>query len=86
MKKVVIERMAFTNEMYGKALGKCILECAGITELQIDQVAFDHPRSFYDMCQPMLQTRCRLNILKLKGILITALEAKCLQYVLMKNK
>jgi hypothetical protein len=34
----------------------------------------------------MLQTRCRLNVLKLKGVLITALEAKCLQYVLMKNK
>jgi hypothetical protein len=33
MKKVIIERMTFTSEMYGKALGKCILDCAAITEL-----------------------------------------------------
>ena len=50
MKKVVLEKFTFTSEMYGKSLGKCILECGAITELWVNEIAFDHPRSFYDMC------------------------------------
>ena len=38
------------------------------------------------MCSAILSERCRLNILKLRGIAITQLEGKIIQYILMKNK
>ena len=38
------------------------------------------------MCNPMLQTKCRINVLKIRGALITSLEAKVLQFILMKNR
>ena len=38
------------------------------------------------MCNGMLNDRSRMNIFKLRGVQITQLEAKVLQYVIMKNK
>jgi Ran GTPase-activating protein (RanGAP) involved in mRNA processing and transport len=38
------------------------------------------------MCQALIGEKCRLNIFKIKGINITNLEGKVLQFVLMKNK
>ena len=38
------------------------------------------------MCQALIADKCRVNIFKLKGIHITNLEGKVLQFVLMKNK
>jgi len=38
------------------------------------------------MCAPMLKPKCRINILKVRGALITTLEAKVLQFILMKNR
>jgi len=35
MKKVEISKMTFSTDMYGKALGMCILDCAAITELAL---------------------------------------------------
>lgn len=38
------------------------------------------------MCVSVLSERCILNVLKLRGIKLTKLEGKTLQFVLMKNK
>ena len=34
----------------------------------------------------LLNERCRINVFKLRGVVITPLEAKIIQYILMKNK
>ena len=49
-------------------------------------VVFEHPKSFYDVCSAILNERCGLSILKLRGINITQVEGKIMQYILMKNK
>ena len=38
------------------------------------------------MSQPMLNTRCFVNVVKIKESLITNVEAKILSFMLVKNK
>jgi len=38
------------------------------------------------MCQVILSERCRLNVLKFRGLLIGEIEGKIIQFILMKNK
>ena len=78
--------MEFAEEIYGKALGRVLTDSPSIRELDLSHVVFTHPKSFYDVCSAILSERCRLNILKLRGINITQLEGKIIQYILMKNK
>ena len=78
--------MRFDEEVFGKAIGRALTDSRSIRELDISHVVFDHPKSFYDLCSAILNERCRLSILKLRGINITELEGKIIQYILMKNK
>ena len=78
--------MEFAEETYGKALGRVLIESRSIRELDISHVVFEHPKSFYDVCSAILNERCGLSILKLRGINITQVEGKIMQYILMKNK
>ena len=57
-----------------------------LTELDISFVKFEHPKSFFDLFQPLLNPKCKIHTLKIRGCTITALEAKVLQYLLMKNR
>lgn len=38
------------------------------------------------MSQAFIGEKCKVNILKLKGIIISNLEGKVIQFILMKNK
>ena len=78
--------MVFDEEVYGKAIGRALTDSRSLRELDVSHVTFEHPKSFYDLCAAILNERCRLNIFKLRGISITQLEGKILQYILMKNK
>ena len=78
--------MLFDEEIYGKAVGRAITDSRSLRELDISYVHFEHPKAFYDVCSAILNERCRLSIFKLRGIKITQLEGKILQYILMKNK
>jgi len=70
--------MRFDEEVYGKAIGRCLTDSRSIRELDITYVEFDHPKCFYDVCSAILNERCRLGVLKLRGINITQLEGKIL--------
>ena len=47
---------------------------------------FEHPKCLYDISMAVLNERCRLNVLKLRGLKIKQFEAKILQLILMRNK
>ena len=78
--------MRFDEEVYGKSIGRALTDSRSIRELDISHVIFEHPKSFYDVCSAILNERCRLSILKMRGLNITQLEGKIIQYILMKNK
>lgn len=83
--KIGFSNMNFDEEIHGSAVGRIISESRAIRELDVKDIVFDY-RTFYDMCQAILNERCRLNILKLRGILINEIEGKIIQFILMKNK
>ena len=60
--------MTFDEEIYGKAVGRALTDSRTVRELDISSITFDHPKCFYDLCSAILSERCRLNILKLRGI------------------
>lgn len=86
LNKLVFMHMNFDDEVYGKSIGRTLMDSRSLRELDISHVLFEHPKCFYDVCSAILSERCRLNILKLRGIAITQLEGKIIQYILMKNK
>ena len=63
--------MIFDEEIFGKSIGRTLTDSRSIRELDISHVVFDHPKSFYDVCSSILNERCRLGILKLRGLNIT---------------
>ena len=83
---MTFQHMVFDEEVFGKAIGRALTDSRSLRELDISYVTFEHPKSFYDVCSAILNERCRLNVFKLRGISITQLEGKILQYILMKNK
>lgn len=73
-------------DYHGKYLGKVIMDSKSLTELEINACTFLHPKAFFEMCSPLLQAKNNLKVLKMKGILITLVEAKVIQFIMMKNK
>ena len=67
-------------------MAKCILESRSLKELDLSYVIFDDPKSFYEMANGLLNERCRLGALKLRGISFGQLEGKVMQFILMRNK
>ena len=65
--KVSFQHMNLDEEIHGTSIGRILQDSRTIRELDITSIVFDY-RSFYDMCQAILNERCRLNILKLRGI------------------
>jgi hypothetical protein len=57
-------------------MARCILESRSLQELDLSYVSFDDPKSFYEMANGLLNERCRLLALKLKGINFGQLEGK----------
>ena len=86
LQKITFKDLNFDEEIYGKAIGRALTDSRSIRELDISNVTFEHPKCFYDLCSAILNERCRLNILKMRGILLSQLEAKIIRYILMKNK
>ena len=77
--------MNFDEEMHGTAIGRVLSDSRTIRELDVSNIVFDY-KCFYDMSQAILNERCRLNILKMRGLLIGEIEGKILQFILMQNK
>ena len=67
--------MNFDEEMHGSSVGRILSDSRSVRELDMTHVVFDY-RTFYDMCQAILNERCRLNIFKLRGVLIGEIEGK----------
>ena len=86
LKRIEFQHFEFDEEIYAKSVGRVLTNSHSITELSVSHILFTHPKSFYDVCASILNDRCRLNILKLKGININQLEGKIIQFILMKNK
>lgn len=76
----------FDEDYHGKTMARCILESRSLKELDLSHVTFEDPKSFYEMAHGLLDERCRLGSLKLRGIAFGQLEAKVMQFVLMRNK
>ena len=57
-------------------MARCILESRSLKELDLSFVTFEDPKSFYEMANGLLNERCRLQALKLKGIAFGQLEGK----------
>ena len=75
----------FDEEIFGKSVGRILSDSRTIRELDVTHVLFDY-RTFYDMCQAILNERCRLNVLKMRGLVVSEIEGKIIQFILMKNK
>ena len=85
LNKLSFQHMNFDEEIHGTAIGRILSDSRTIRELDVSNIVFDY-RTFYDMCQAILNERCRLQILKMRGILISEIEGKIIQFILMKNK
>ena len=83
--KVGFSQMNFDEEVHGNSIGRVLSDSRTIRELDVKDIVFDY-RTFYDMCQAILNEKCRLNVLKLRGIQIGEIEGKIIQFILMKNK
>jgi len=81
-----VQGAEFDEDYHGKTMCKCILESRSLKELDLSYVIFDDQRSFYEMANGLLNERCRLGALKLRGIAFGQLEGKVMQFILMRNK
>lgn len=52
----------------------------------MSNTTFEDPKAFYEMANGLLNERCRLQALKLRGIAFGQLEGKVMQFILMRNK
>jgi hypothetical protein len=86
IKQFSVQGAEFDDDYHGKTMARCILESRSLQELDLSYVNFDDPKSFYEMANGLLNERCRLLALKLKGINFGQLEGKVMQFVLMRNK
>ena len=71
-----IQGADFDEDYHGKTMARCILESRSLKELDLSHVIFDDPKSFYEMANGLLNERCRLSALKLRGITFSQLEGK----------
>ena len=78
--------MVFDEEPYGKQLCHLLNDCRQLREFDASNCEFFHPKCFFEMCQSLISEKSRISVIKLKGLHITNLEGKVLQFVLMKNK
>jgi hypothetical protein len=81
-----VQSAAFDQDYHGKTMARCILESRSLKELDLSHVTFDDPRSFFEMANGLLNERCRLGALKLRGIQFGQLEGQVMQYILTRNK
>jgi hypothetical protein len=63
-----MQHAEFDEDYHGKTVSKCILESRSLKELDLSYTIFDDPKSFYEMANGLLNEKCRLLALKLKGI------------------
>ena len=83
---LIFSHMVFNKDLYGKGIASVLGVSQNLNELEIQNVNFEHPRAFFEMCQPLLKKTSRISVLKIRGVLFTTLEVRVLQYILMNNK
>ena len=81
-----MQHAEFDEDYHGKTVSRCILESRSLKELDLSYTIFDDPKSFYEMANGLLNEKCRLLALKLKGIVFGQLEGKVMTFILMRNK
>jgi hypothetical protein len=81
-----VQHTDFNEDFHGKTIARCILESRSLKELDLSYINFEDPKSFYEMANGLLNERCRLLNIRLKGIQFGQLESKVMQFILMRNK
>ena len=76
LSKILFSNSVFDEELYGKSIARALIDSRSIKELDLSYVSYDHPKCFYDISTAILNERCRLNILKIRGTQLTNLEGK----------
>lgn len=76
MKKILFSNSVFDEELYGKSIARLLIDSRSLKELDLSYMSYDHPKCFYDISTAILNERCRLNILKIRGTQLTNLEGK----------
>lgn len=76
IRQFAINGMELEEDYQGKTLARCILESRALKELDLSNVIFSEPKAFYEMANGLLNERCRLSSLKLKGTAFRQLESK----------
>jgi hypothetical protein len=67
LSKILFSNSVFDEELYGKSIARALIDSRSIKELDLSYVSYDHPKCFYDISTAILNERCRLNILKIRG-------------------
>jgi len=86
LNKITFANSVYDEEFYGKSIARMLLDTKSIRELDLSYLTFEHPKCFYEISTSILNERCRLSILKIRGTYLTNLEGKIIQYIVMKNK
>lgn len=86
IKTFSVQNTEFDEDFHGKTIARCILDSRSLKELDLSNVVFEDQKSFYEMANGLLNERCRLLSLKLRGIAFGQLESKVMQFILMRNK
>lgn len=86
LNKITFANSVYDEEFYGKSIARMLMDTKSIKELDLSYLTFEHPKCFYEISTSILNERCRLTILKIRGTFLTNLEGKIIQYIIMKNK
>lgn len=77
--------MKLDDDQYGIAIGRVLSDSRTIRELDLSHIEFGCI-PFHELSQAILNERCRLNVMKLRGLQISELEGKIIKFILMKNR
>jgi hypothetical protein len=86
MRSLAINHSVFDEDFHGKMMSKCILDSKSIKELDMSYTIFEENKTFYEMANGLLNEKCKLQAIKLKGIIFNQLEGKVMQFILERNK
>lgn len=71
LKKIGITNHTFDEEAHGQILRHLLLDNRNLREFELSTCEFVHPKCFFDMSQALISDKCRLHVMKLKGLHIS---------------
>lgn len=61
----------FDEEAHGQILKHLLLDNRNTREFELNNCEFVHPKCFFDMSQALINDKCRLQVMKMKGLHIS---------------